>query len=171
MPAEHDEFSRDRSGEGAPGVSERLAAQAIGRRRVLAMLGAGLFGLATRTFVPKEANAAPTPSGCFGAVGCDTCDANCNCRECPAPSTNCQNVSGRQCWSFFTRHSNGCYNKYSCCDWLRTDYKQVCICKCYRGVVCQLSAKEQKDVQGTDERDAGRRRRRSDRRRSGDRGR
>lgn len=166
MPADRDELTISQNGQVDPGSSDRRAPQATGRRRVLAVLTAGLFGLATRAFVPEQAGAAPTPSGCAGAIGCDSCDSNCNCTGCPAPSKNCQNVAGKQCWSFFTRRSNGCYNKYSCCDWLRTDYSTVCICKCYRGVVCQLSAKEQKDVQGTDQRDPGRRRERSDGRRS-----
>jgi hypothetical protein len=109
----------------------------FGRRRFLATLGAGMFGIASRLVLPSGASAAPTPLYCGGALGCDTCDAYGVCTGCPAGSFNCRNVKGQQCWTACgPAGSGGCVPCYSCCDWLKTDYKTVCICRRYIGLFC-----------------------------------
>ncbi len=109
----------------------------FGRRRALALLSASLFGAASRAFAPKKAGAAPTPTYCFGAPGCDTCSGTV-CTECyNGRSYNCKaKYSGITCWSAKGGYAGGgCYHYYTCCDWYRSDWS-VCICRGYLGILC-----------------------------------
>lgn len=112
----------------------------LGRRRFLTALTGGFFGMAAKAFVPGNAQAAPTPAYCQGAPGCDTCSGT-TCTGCyNGRSYNCQNISGKTCWTAQGGYyGNGCWHFYRCCDWYRSDWS-VCICRGYAGVLCQAKA-------------------------------
>lgn len=115
----------------------RGGATPLGRRRFMALLGGAMFGVATRMVAPKDSLAAPTPSLCNGAPGCDTCNDSGTCVECDnGPAYTC---GGNQCWLVGTEpDSNGCRKYYNCCDWLRSD-ESVCICRSYAYTTCTSS--------------------------------
>ncbi len=98
----------------------------LGRRRFMAVLGGGLFGVATKAFAPKTAVAAPTPSLCYGAPGCDTC-SGATCTGCyNGPAYSC---GGNHCWVVGgPTNSDGSRTYYNCCDWYRSD-ESICICR------------------------------------------
>lgn len=106
------------------------------RRSFVTALSAGAVGLAGRAFIPARASAAPTPPGCFGAPGCDTCSGDV-CTGCyNGRSYNCQGVQGRTCWYTDVNPApDGCFTASRCCDWFRSDFS-VCICKDYVGIIC-----------------------------------
>lgn len=124
MPVEHQAPIHDRQ------------ALAGDRRRFLMILGGGLFGLAGRVFVPAGTSAAPTPTYCHGAIGCDTCNGSA-CTQCHnGRSYDCNGVSGRTCWRAVGGNAGGgCKYEYRCCDWFRSNW-EVCICRSRVGIVC-----------------------------------
>lgn len=97
-----------------PGVLDRAP---FGRNRLLAGLGASLFGFATSRILrtePALAQHRPVPYPCEGFRECHYCDGSLCYRYCSWPGgghTHCR--SGGQYWEVCT--SNG--NRYRCRDW------------------------------------------------------
>ena len=108
----------------------------FGRSRFLRTASLALFGFVTGLVAvpPQEAEAAPTPRGCYGQPGCNCCnDCTCCERGCRRPNrVTCRRPGATNNGTCWTTVVNG--NIYRCCDWRRAG-GGLCICRCFVGTV------------------------------------
>lgn len=104
----------------------------VTRRKVLGAIGAGMFGVAARAFVPATTKAADYP--CYGPASCPDC-SGASCPSCDRPAYTCSQGDGH-CWEVQGGSAGpGCWYYYSCCDWY--DGGNLCVCTGYLGIVCE----------------------------------
>lgn len=99
---------------------ETLDQVPLGRSRLFAGVGAGLFAVAAALMTPARALSTP-PYPCGGLDECGCCSGSTCCSSgCTAYTGACP--GGGQCWI-----TCGCIYNYQCCDW-QTGPDSFCTC-------------------------------------------